>query len=130
MVAIDTLTYVRRLDKVGVPREQAEAHAEAVHSLVREEVATKADVEAVRHDLRRDIQDTEARQKNELREIEARLKAEIREVDLRLNARIDHRIIRLTTHQPTGSLAGRRKPDDYRPDRSRVRRRRQGPRAP
>jgi hypothetical protein len=41
MVAIDTLTYARRLEKAGVPREQAEAHAEAVHSIVREEVATR-----------------------------------------------------------------------------------------
>ena len=48
MVAIDTLTYARRLEKAGVPREQAEAHTEAVHPLVREEVATRADVEAVR----------------------------------------------------------------------------------
>ena len=41
MVAIDTLSYARRLEQAGVPRAQAEAHAEAVHALVREEVATR-----------------------------------------------------------------------------------------
>lgn len=92
MVAIDTLSYARRLEKAGVPREQAEARAEAVHDLVREEVATKADVQSVKRDLR----ETEIRLKREIREVEARLKADIREVGLRLSARMNHLESRLS----------------------------------
>jgi len=67
MVALDTLAYVRHLESAGVPRAQAEAHAEAVASFAGDTLATKRD----------------------LLEVEARLRAEIRELDSRLSGRID-----------------------------------------
>jgi hypothetical protein len=89
VVAIDTLSYARRLEQAGVPRAQAEAHAEAVHALVREEVATKADVETVKRDLQRDLQEVEARLKSEIRELDLRLGGKIDGVETRLDAKID-----------------------------------------
>ena len=67
MVALETLAYVRHLESAGVPRAQAEAHAEAVASFAGDTVATKRD----------------------LLEVEARLRAEIRELDIRLSGRMD-----------------------------------------
>ena len=100
MVAIDTLSYARRLEQAGVPRAQAEAHAEAVHALVREEVATKADVQSVR----RDLQEVETRLKAELRELDLRLGGKIDGVEARLDAKIDELESRITV-KPGGMLA-------------------------
>jgi hypothetical protein len=44
MVALDTLAYVRHLESAGVPRAQAEAHAEAVASFAGDTLATKRDL--------------------------------------------------------------------------------------
>jgi hypothetical protein len=67
MVALDTLAYVRHLESAGVPRAQAEAHAEAVASFAGDTLPTKRDLLGV----------------------EARLRAEIRELDIRLSGRMD-----------------------------------------
>jgi hypothetical protein len=45
---IDTLGYVKRLTAVGVSREQAEAHAEALRDDLAAQIATKVDLESVR----------------------------------------------------------------------------------
>lgn len=74
MVAIDTLAYVRHLENAGVPRAQAEAHAEAAAAFAANELATKRD----------------------LLEVETRLRSEIRELDPRLSARIDQLEFRMT----------------------------------
>jgi hypothetical protein len=50
-VAFDTLTYARRLREVGVPQEQAGAHAEALAAAVTETLATKQDLLATKQDL-------------------------------------------------------------------------------
>jgi hypothetical protein len=47
----DSLGYAKRLREGGVPQEQAEAHAEAARDFVMAELATKADLLAVRTDL-------------------------------------------------------------------------------
>ncbi len=73
MVALDTLAYVRRLESAGVPRAQAEAHADAFAAFAADELATKRD----------------------LLEVEARLRSEIRELDIRLNARMDQQDLSL-----------------------------------
>lgn len=48
----DSLGYVRRLEDAGVERRIAETHAEVVRDFILDEVATKADVELVRADMR------------------------------------------------------------------------------
>jgi hypothetical protein len=42
--AFDTLGYSKRLQDVGVPRSQADAHAEAARDFVMTELVTKSDL--------------------------------------------------------------------------------------
>ena len=44
-MTVDTLSYVKRLESAGVPRLQAEAHAEAMRAEIAPQVATKADLD-------------------------------------------------------------------------------------
>ena len=49
--AFDTLGYAKRLRDAGVSQGQAEAHAEAAREFVMGDLATKADLQAMRADL-------------------------------------------------------------------------------
>jgi hypothetical protein len=49
--AFDTLGYAKRLRDAGVSQGQAEAHAEAAREFVMGDLATKADLQAIRADL-------------------------------------------------------------------------------
>lgn len=48
---LDTLAYVRTLQAAGIDRQQAEAHADAMRDHVLPQIATKADILELRHDL-------------------------------------------------------------------------------
>lgn len=99
-VAFDTLTYARRLREVGVPQEQAEAHAEALAAAVTETLATKQDLHelATKQDLlatKQDLHDLAAATKQdltalrqELRELASATKQDMRELELRLTIRL------------------------------------------
>jgi hypothetical protein len=50
-VLFDKLIYMDRLKAAGIAEDQARAHAEAMHEALRESVATKADLLALRTDL-------------------------------------------------------------------------------
>ncbi len=50
-VTFDKLTYVTRLEKSGISREQAEAQADALDAALRDSVATKHDIEIVHKDI-------------------------------------------------------------------------------
>jgi len=45
-VAYDTLGYAKRLADAGIPREHAEAHAEAARDFIMSELVTKSDLKA------------------------------------------------------------------------------------
>jgi len=49
--AFDTLGYAKRLRDAGISQGQPEAHAEAAREFVMGELATKADLQAIRADL-------------------------------------------------------------------------------
>jgi hypothetical protein len=49
--AFDTLGFAKRLRDAGISQGQAEAHAEAAREFVMGELATKADLQAIRADL-------------------------------------------------------------------------------
>ena len=51
ITAIDTLRYARRLKDAGVPSEQAEAMADAIGTELAEQLATRADLEALENRL-------------------------------------------------------------------------------
>lgn len=40
-IALDTLAFVNKLKHVGVPEKQAEAHAEALQTMISEQLVTK-----------------------------------------------------------------------------------------
>jgi hypothetical protein len=50
-ILFDRLAYKDRLTRAGIAEDQARAHAEAMDEALRESVATKADLAAVRADL-------------------------------------------------------------------------------
>ena len=76
-LAFDTLAFVKKMVRAGMPEPQAEALAEEQVHLPGTRLATKHDLERTREDLLREI-----------REGEARLRAEIREVEHRLTLRL------------------------------------------
>ena len=50
-ILFDRLRYVDKLKSAGIPDAQARAHADAMHEALRESVATKSDIAALRTDL-------------------------------------------------------------------------------
>ena len=50
-ILFDKLIYIDRLKRAGVTEEQARAHAEAMDEALRESVATKLDIAAIKADL-------------------------------------------------------------------------------
>jgi plasmid stabilization system protein ParE len=83
-VAFDTLKLAQRLEAAGFSSRQAQDTAAALAETLTGAIATAADVEAVRADIR----ESESRLRGEIREVETRLQAEIRETELRLRAEI------------------------------------------
>jgi hypothetical protein len=49
--AFDTLGYAKHLRDVGVPQEQAEAHAEVARQFIMAELATRYDLDVLRREL-------------------------------------------------------------------------------
>ena len=74
----DTLAYVKQLEAVGVPREQAEVQAEALRAIIDEKLATKLDVA----ELKRDIKELDAK----IESVRAELKRDIKELDAKIES--------------------------------------------
>ena len=68
-IAFDTLAFANKLKAAGVPERQAETHAEAIASLVNEQMATKRDLAELEATLRRDLADV----RRDMKELEMRL---------------------------------------------------------
>lgn len=60
-VAFDTVKFVEKLEAAGVPHAQAKATAEAFAEATSQELATKADLAAVKTDLETKIEKAERR---------------------------------------------------------------------
>jgi hypothetical protein len=84
----DSLGYAKKLRDGGVPQDQAEAHAEAARDFIMVELATKADVLAIKSDLLA----TEQRLQTSITEVQTELRTNIRELD----TKIDTQTLRLT----------------------------------
>ena len=56
----DTLTYANKLKEAGFTERQAQAQAEALVAVVDSNLATKTDIEMLRHDSRADIAEAKA----------------------------------------------------------------------
>lgn len=73
---IDTLTYVKKLEAVGFPREQAELQVQIMADIVDNNYATKGDIKDVRQeikDVRQEIKDLEVRVNHQFARLEDRL---------------------------------------------------------
>lgn len=96
-IPFDTLKFVRALrDKAKLPPEQAEGFAEAIAEAVQSDLATKADLQATRADLKSELQAVRTELKTEIQTVRTELKSEIqivrteiRETELRLEAKIE-----------------------------------------
>jgi hypothetical protein len=67
----DRLTYVDKLKEAGIDERSARAHADALEQALREEVATKADITALKTDVLR---------------LEHKLEVGLRDVTIRLGS--------------------------------------------
>lgn len=91
MIRFDTLAFVQRLTAAGFAREQAEAIVEGLAEADTSQVASKADITELRHDLgetkaelkaditelRHDLDETKAELKADLAALKAELKADL-----------------------------------------------------
>lgn len=70
---IDTLMYVKKLEAVGVPREQAELQVQIMADIVDKGYATKQDLKDLGVELRHDMKALEIRLDNKIDRLEDRL---------------------------------------------------------
>ncbi len=113
-LTFDTLAYVKQLEAVGVPREQAEVQAHALRQIIDEKLATKMDIaqvraeaEANKQELKRDIMDVRAEAeankqelkhdiagiKRDMLEMENRWMHQVREMESRIVIRLGGMLI-------------------------------------
>ena len=57
----DTLTYSKKLQELGFPREQAEGFAQLQRELIDERLITRADLYAVKNELQQQMKELEYR---------------------------------------------------------------------
>ncbi|WP_457796796.1 coiled-coil domain-containing protein [Methylocystis sp. S23] len=81
----DRLAYVDRLKGGGIDEAQARAHADALDAAMRDTIATKADVDGLGRDLRREMAELGTDLRREITELGTDLRREIAEqgTDLR-----------------------------------------------
>jgi hypothetical protein len=85
-VTIDTLEYVKRLEAVGVPRPQAEAHAEAIRDTLAPQLATKADIDRLAQATKADIDRLAQATKADIDRLEQATKADIDRLEHKFEA--------------------------------------------
>ncbi|MBY6241134.1 CCDC90 family protein [Methylosinus sp. Sm6] len=76
-VAFDTLKFVRKLEAGGFTQAQAMAAAEAFADATSQELATKADLAAVKAEMKADLRDVEVRLEAKIETTAAYLKVDI-----------------------------------------------------
>ena len=72
-ISIDTLKYARLLNAGGVPKKQAETHAEVLSQIIEDQLATKLDIELLRKDILKTQKELELGQEVILKELENKL---------------------------------------------------------
>lgn len=77
----NALKYIKQLEGVGVPREQAETHVQLVMDCFQDNVATKADLAELRSELKSDMAELRSELKTDIAELKSELKGDI--ADLR-----------------------------------------------
>jgi uncharacterized membrane protein YheB (UPF0754 family) len=74
--AFDTLRFAERLEKVGVPREQASEFSKTLGDFMQERLATKEDLEKLvtKKELKEEMLVTKKELKEEMKEIRSEMK--------------------------------------------------------
>ena len=91
---LNTLEYAQKLKAVGVPSEQAEAHALAIYEIINSNLATKQDIALVKRDIelvKRDIKDLDLK----IEATKAELKRDIKELELKIENSANKQTIKL-----------------------------------
>ena len=89
MAAFDTLKLTRSLEGAGMARAQAEAFADAFREGIGETLATKGDIEELKHEIsgvRSDLSGEIASVRSELAIYQAQSDANLRRLELRMYA--------------------------------------------
>jgi hypothetical protein len=73
----NSLKYAKKLEEVGVSREQAEVHMQIMSEIVETNLATKQDI----IDVRRDIKDLETKLENRIGQFETKVDSRFEQVD-------------------------------------------------
>jgi hypothetical protein len=94
-IQYNALEYAHQLEGAGVPKAQAEVHANMLGQVLSDCVALPGDLRALRGDLTHQIVETETRLRAEIKETEMRLRAEIKETEMRLRGEIKETETRL-----------------------------------
>jgi hypothetical protein len=88
MEMINTLLYTKKLEDVGVPREQAETHVQIMTDVIQNDLAMKSDLAILRSDLRGDMAELRQEIKNDLTELRQEFKADLAELRQELKSDI------------------------------------------
>ena len=86
---LNTLEYAQKLKAVGVPSEQAEAHAMAIYEIISSNLATKQDIELVKRDIKEldlKIETVKAELKRDLKELELKIENSTNKQTLKLGS--------------------------------------------
>ena len=87
----DSLGYAKRLRDGGVPRDQAEAHAEAARDFIMVELATKADllpIQADLHELQAEFRSSITELRGSIVEGDGKLRSSISELERKLDVSV------------------------------------------
>ena len=97
VMQFDTLDYAKRLENVGVPSPQAEAHAKALGDALARAVASPGDLVTLENNLVSKITATETRLDTKITATEASLDTKITATEVRLDTKITAAEARLDT---------------------------------
>ena len=101
-IIFDRTRYTDKLRDNGVDEKTARAHSDALDGALRDAVATKADVNEVKAELKGDIAELRADLKGDIAEVRAELKGDIAEV--RADLKGDIAEVRAELHELEGRI--------------------------
>ena len=94
-MTVDTLGYVKRLEAAGVPRAQAEAHAEALRDEIAPQLVTSADLGFAVDRLETRIDHVEERLGARIDALDAKFENRFDALDAKFEGRIDNQTQRI-----------------------------------
>jgi hypothetical protein len=86
--AFDTLKFAQRLERAGVEREQAVAHAEIARDMILAAAASKENFGALRKDLQDDLRREIIGVRKDVGDLEAKIGDSLRELELRMTIKL------------------------------------------